>query len=153
VISVNDERRTVLKVLAGCAGAGVVAAAAVPAIALVAEPATEGGGGEGGWTRLLRLEALEPGQPAKAVVIGAEQDAWTRAPDRRIGTVGLVRDAGAAVHAYSAVCPHLGCAIEHEADHFVCRCHDSVFDLHGAARTGPSPRGMDPLEVRVADGW
>jgi Rieske Fe-S protein len=142
-----------LKVLAGCATAAVAAVGVGPAIALVTEPGNEVGVGEIPWLRVARLEVLEPGRPTKVAVVGAEVDAWVRAPDRRLGTVWLIKDSETAVRALSAICPHLGCTIEHEQNQFVCPCHDSAFGPNGEVRTGPSPRGMDPLEVRIAEGW
>jgi Rieske Fe-S protein len=128
----------------------VVGVAVAPAAALVA-----GGGGGGGadWIRVARVEGLEPARPTKVSLVGPEIDAWTRAPDRRIGAVWLIRDSATAVRAFSSICPHLGCGIDLSGDHFVCPCHDTAFDLRGGHVSGPSPRGMDPLEVRIADGW
>lgn len=148
-----SERRVALKVLVGCAGAALGGAVVGPAATLVAEPGRAAGSEQGQWLRVARLDALEQGVPARANVVGSDTDAWTRAPDRRLGTVWLIRDGAAAVRAYSAVCPHLGCAIDLAGDHFTCPCHDSAFDLRGEPRTGPSPRGMDPIDVRLEDGW
>lgn len=75
-------------------------------------------------------------------------------PDRRLGAVWLIRRGEAAhtLQALSAVCPHLGCLIDRQGDGFNCPCHVSAFTAEGRALDGPSPRGMDPLEVRVRDG-
>jgi menaquinol-cytochrome c reductase iron-sulfur subunit len=152
------ERRTVLKVVASAVGAGAVGIAAVPAAGLVLAPAKATGGGAaagegaGRWITVARLDALELGKPTKVAVVGAETDAWTVAPDRRLGAVWLIRDGEGAVRAYSVICPHLGCGVELDRDHFACPCHDSVFDLQGHRTAGPSPRAMDPIEVRLADG-
>lgn len=145
------ERRTVLKVLATAAGGAAVGVAAVPAAGLVVAPAAKGAGSDEQWTTVARLDALAPGRPVKVAVTGAERDAWTVAADRRLGAVWLIRE-GDAVRAYSVVCPHLGCGIELIEARFACPCHTSAFDLQGRPVTGPSPRGMDPLETRVADG-
>jgi Rieske Fe-S protein len=142
-----------LKVLAGCATAAVAAVGVVPAVAFVTEPGREGPVGEIPWMRVLRLDALEPARPAKVAIVGAEVDAWARSSDRWLGAVWLIRDDEATVRAYSAVCPHLGCTIELAQDHFVCPCHDSDFDFRGDVLTGPSPRGMDPIPVQIAEGW
>jgi menaquinol-cytochrome c reductase iron-sulfur subunit len=148
-----SERRYFLKVVAGCASAGLAGIALVPAVAFVSEPGQAQPKGEGDWTRLIRLDALEVGKPTRIAVVGAEIDAWVRAPDRRLGMVWLIRDDLTRIRAFSAVCPHLGCAIELDNTQFSCPCHDSAFSLNGERRTGPSPRGLDPLEVRIADEW
>jgi menaquinol-cytochrome c reductase iron-sulfur subunit len=148
------ERRTVLKVLTGCAGATVAAVGAATTGAFVAQSERRAGSASGSsWRRVTRIDALEQGKPTRAAVIGAVEDAWVRAPDRRIGSVWLVRDGDRAVRAYSAICPHLGCSIDAQEDRFVCKCHDSHFSAQGAVLDGPSPRGMDPLEARVTEGW
>ena len=86
--------------------------------------------------------------------MGIEVDAWSVTPARRVGAVWLLREGagGDTVKALSAVCPHLGCLIERRGDGFNCPCHVSAFARDGRALDGPSPRAMDPIEVRVRDG-
>lgn len=54
----------------------------------------------------------------------------------------------------SAVCPHEGCEVawDGNANRFSCPCHESFFAADGSRISGPSPRGLDPLPVRVQDG-
>ena len=54
----------------------------------------------------------------------------------------------------SAICPHEGCEVawEQARNRFSCPCHESYFSADGARLSGPSPRGLDPLPVRVQDG-
>jgi cytochrome b6-f complex iron-sulfur subunit len=41
--------------------------------------------------------------------------------------------------AISAVCTHLGCNVNHEAEKgFACPCHGSTFEADGRVRTGPA---------------
>lgn len=151
-VTVSDRRR-VLKVLAGCATAAAASASVGPALAFLTEAGDSGGGMDVPWIRLMRLEAIPLSRPTKVSVVGSQVDAWTRWPQRRLGAVWLIRDSDTRVRAFSAICPHLGCAIEFARGGFYCPCHDSAFDLQGQRRSGPSPRGLDPLEVRVMDGW
>ena len=146
------ERRKVLKFLAGAAGATAAGAAGVPSIGLVLAPLATAGTDAGGWTRLLRLDALAVGQVHKVNVVGSETDAWTVASGRRLGAVFLMRDASDGVKAVSNVCPHLGCGVDIEGNHLSCPCHDSDFSFDGRRMTGPSPRDLDPIEVRIDDG-
>jgi len=70
---------------------------------------------------------------------------------RDLGSVFLLRtDTG--LRALSAVCPHLGCSVASDARGFACPCHESRFAADGSVQGGPSPRGLDPLPVRVVDG-
>ena len=54
----------------------------------------------------------------------------------------------------SAVCPHEGCEVawDANANRFSCPCHESYFAADGSRISGPSPRGLDPLPMRVQDG-
>lgn len=54
----------------------------------------------------------------------------------------------------SAVCPHEGCEVmwEQNQNRFSCPCHESYFAADGSRISGPSPRGLDPLPMRVQDG-
>jgi Rieske Fe-S protein len=61
------------------------------------------------------------------------------------------------VVAYSAVCTHTGCDItewRQPDGHFRCLCHDSEFDPRDAAevRTGPAPRRLPALPLKLEDG-
>lgn len=154
------DRRRVLKAVAGAAGITAAGAAVVPAVTVVASAANPPGlpgrraAAGDGWSAVARWDELAVGTPLRAHVVGAEVDAWSVSPDRRVGTVWLLRG-GAGVEtlrALSAVCPHLGCVIEHREGSFVCPCHVSDFGPTGAAQRGPSPRAMDPIESRVRDG-
>jgi rieske iron-sulfur protein len=61
------------------------------------------------------------------------------------------------VVAYSAICPHTGCEVVNwlnETQILDCPCHNSEYDPKAGARvvSGPSPRGLAALPLRVADG-
>jgi rieske iron-sulfur protein len=61
------------------------------------------------------------------------------------------------VVAYSAICPHTGCEVVNWlADKQIldCPCHNSEYDPKAGARvvSGPSPRGLAALPLRIADG-
>jgi len=149
----NPDRRTALRALVtlgGCAYAGVIA---VPAAQFLA-PSAADGQGNARWIRVGRLADLPQGEPRRLAVVGDERDAFNVTKDQQLGAIWVVRE-GDKVRAMSAVCPHLGCSIDIGADKksFSCPCHTSRFSLGGAAESGPSPRAMDPLDVRVAEGF
>lgn len=53
-------------------------------------------------------------------------------------------------NAFSTVCPHQGCAVTTVTNgEIICPCHRSAFGLDGAVRSGPAPRGLDPVPVTV----
>src|SRR6478609_1951046 len=57
------------------------------------------------------------------------------------------------VTAFTATCPHLGCAVEFDGakKEYECPCHKSGFAIDGKKLFGPSRRGLDPLPVKLAD--
>lgn len=54
----------------------------------------------------------------------------------------------------SAVCTHAGCIVEWSAasGQFICPCHRSTFDIDGSVLSGPAPRRLPKLAVRVRNG-
>jgi nitrite reductase/ring-hydroxylating ferredoxin subunit len=110
-----------------------------------------------GFSRVCPLNALPAdGTPQQFVVYSAVSDAWTRATNQRVGSVFLSRtdaDGKSTVTAFTATCPHLGCAVEFNAneDRFQCPCHESGFGTDGKKLFGPSLRGLDPLQVKLLE--
>jgi len=150
---VSTGRRGALKALVAVGGVAYAGAIVVPAAQMLAP---KGGGAEGAarWIRVGRLADIAVGEPKRVVVIGDERDAYTVTRDEQLGSVWLLRE-GEKVTCFSAVCPHLGCSIDVNADKksFNCPCHTSTFSLAGEALAGPSPRAMDPLSVRIVEGF
>lgn len=145
------------KVLAGLMAAGGLAIGAVlglPGVAYVLDPLLRRREGKGSWRKVAELSRLSKDHPVAVPVLGEQVDAWTRAPERKLGAVWLRVLDDNKVQALSAECPHLGCKVGYEADHkqFACPCHESAFGLDGAVKAGPAPRAMDTLEARVVDG-
>lgn len=99
------------------------------------------------------MDALHEGVVKRVVLIADRRDAWEIEKDVELGAVWLVRR-GDEVRAWSVICPHLGCAIEQNANApgFTCPCHDSTFDAEGRRLGGPSPRDLDLLATRVDEG-
>lgn len=155
----DPDRRKFLKVATCALGGGVGLVAAVPALRLITDP--------GGKitvttpTEPLDLGPLETfrvgGDPRRVDVIApVVKDGWTSARNVVLGAAWIRRTAETKVEAFSAVCPHLGCAIGWEkaqsGGHFLCPCHDSTFAISGERQTGPSERGLDPLPVKLENG-
>jgi menaquinol-cytochrome c reductase iron-sulfur subunit len=145
-------RRGALKVLVVVSGAAACGAICVPGAELLTAPVHSGGGTER-WIRTVKLDALADGAPKKVAIVADARDAWMMERQKELGAVWMVRR-GQSVECFSAVCPHLGCSIGFEASSgFFCPCHDSSFAADGAAKKGPSPRGMDKLTTRVSEGY
>jgi menaquinol-cytochrome c reductase iron-sulfur subunit len=141
-------------VVAAAGTCAIAATVGIPAALFVAAPLSAAGA-PGKKFVVAHLDELEIGVPKKVAIVGDEIDAWTRAKERRLGAVWLLRTSDKEVRALSVVCPHLGCGVEVTIDAgkpkgFACPCHDSAFDLDGQRVAGPSPRAMDPLPVEVS---
>ncbi len=154
----DTSRRTALKTFVAAGALAYAGALCVPALGFLN---STGGSKEDGaakserWVRVGRLADLPAnGEPRRMAVIDDERDAFTVTRNQLLGAVWLVRE-GEKVRAMSSVCPHLGCAIDVNPDKksFNCPCHASRFSLMGVPEAGPSPRDMDALPTRIADGW
>ncbi len=66
--------------------------------------------------------------------------------------VVLRRTSDTEVTAFTAVCPHAGCAVRVSGDVLICPCHGSEFDATGAVTQGPADRDLAPVAVVVTDG-
>src|SRR5205085_4446870 len=101
-------------------------AATVPIVRIVIDPA-------GKQTVTTPREPLDIGpvarysdEPTKVEIVAPLiKDAWAAARDVVLGAA-YVRRSGDAVQAWSAVCPHLGCAVafDKSAKNYLCPCHD-----------------------------
>jgi len=95
------------------------------------------------------------GKPHSFPVVTDWRDAWNHYPQKKIGAVYLIRQPGGELPiAFTAKCPHAGCAIGYSAadEKFKCPCHTSVFNIDGSRARGDqevAPRGMDALEVTL----
>jgi len=87
----------------------------------------------------LDLAGLAPGEATVA--------------DEHDDPVAVYRDEGGAVHAVSAVCPHMGCLVtwndgERSWD---CPCHGSRFDVDGSVLDTPAVDGLDSVDLGADD--
>jgi cytochrome b6-f complex iron-sulfur subunit len=51
----------------------------------------------------------------------------------------------------SLLCPHLGCQVDDEEDHFTCPCHGSSFDDVGKLVRGPAKTSLNQLSLNTDD--
>jgi Rieske Fe-S protein len=95
------------------------------------------------------------GTPVRVPVTAESlRDAWTLHGASALGAAWLSRTGDGQVRALSAVCPHLGCAVDFDPakGNYRCPCHTSSFAPGGERESGPAKRGMDPLPCDVVDG-
>jgi len=151
----SDPRRRFLAVLAAGATALTGALAAIPGLGLLLNPLLQKSAGPG--STPIRVSAtpadVKPGKPVRVDVISNVSDGWARFEKVKLGAAWLVRGEAGRLRAFSTVCPHLGCGIDYDekAGKFLCPCHNSGFGTDGQCQYGPSPRGLDELELVTND--
>lgn len=152
-------RRDLYRFGAVALGGVMTAILAVPGVAYLLDPVLrrKQGGDGGGAVPLARLSELKVGEPKAFPILQARQDAWVKYPPEPVGSVWLIRqpdDAPEKVLAFTAECPHLGCAVNLSPDgkSFRCPCHNSGFGLDGAPLNSIPPRSMDALKVEPLEG-
>jgi menaquinol-cytochrome c reductase iron-sulfur subunit len=93
----------------------------------------------------------DDGTPQQVCVTKDRRDAWNQILNQPVGNVWLRKEKTGEILAFSAICPHLGCSVEHRASEgdFFCPCHNSTFSLDGVPQNKIPPRPMDSLPVRV----
>jgi Rieske Fe-S protein len=64
--------------------------------------------------------------------------------------IAVYRDENNMLHAYSAVCPHLACVVQWNAEErsFDCPCHGSRFTKYGEVINGPAVSNLKEIEIR-----
>lgn len=147
----EGSRRKFMLAGAGALGVCVAGVTVAPALSLLTHPLnTPTTSGSDAFIPAGKLAQFQGSLPVKVDLYADKVDAWNRVVEVKIGSAWVLRE-GQELRALSTVCPHLGCAIDYDAEagKFLCPCHDSYFSLEGAVETGPSPRGMDPLEVQT----
>ena len=148
----DPDRRGFLKALAGVFTAALTAAAAVPVVGTVLTPLLRKKPSEGGYLPAGKLEGLVVGLPKRVELINTVVDGWARSVGV-VGAVWLLKNPDGSVSALSSICPHSACSIGLKSkETYGCPCHDSAFGFDGKPLSGPSPREMDPLTVKVQDG-
>ncbi|HEX6592303.1 MAG TPA: FAD-dependent oxidoreductase, partial [Moraxellaceae bacterium] len=65
------------------------------------------------------------------------------------GHVALYRDGQGHPHAFSPVCPHMGCHVKWNPGEktWDCPCHGSRFDTQGEIISGPALKPLDPVDL------
>lgn len=100
---------------------------------------------------MLRLVSSGGGASAAAPVELGPPGSLSVGQARDHGPVALVRDQGG-YFALSLICPHLGCrpAWQQSQRRFLCPCHGSSFALDGERLSGPAPKGLSHVALRVS---
>ena len=161
--SQETPRRTFIGRLTLALGGVLTAAISAGPIGMLLHPVLkrQSGSEADAWSAVASAASFPVGGAPKRVVLKEDrQDAWLRQPGVPVGSILVQRESDEAFKVFSAVCPHLGCAVGYQAANkrFLCPCHTSSFTLagellpHADGSPNPAPRGLDPLEWRVQAG-
>ncbi|MEW5974194.1 MAG: ubiquinol-cytochrome c reductase iron-sulfur subunit [Acidobacteriota bacterium] len=101
------------------------------------------------WAEVGSLTQMPIGVPEQVVYRRNRADGWKVTSEKT--SAWVVRTSDRDAIAFAPQCPHLGCAYHWDSSNkeFLCPCHASTFSLEGDVLSGPSPRGLDRLAVKV----
>ena len=102
------------------------------------------------WLDVASVSELTGAQPLARKIVAEQITGWAITKEEH--NVFVLPSKNNQV--FSAVCPHEGCEVawDQNTSRFSCPCHESYFAADGARMSGPAPRGLDPLPMRVQDG-
>lgn len=146
------DRRLFLGALAAIGSAGMAALCSVTMLRYLLSP-LHAGNDAASWSDVGEAsEFAADGVPLRRTIQFAQQDGWREIVSME--PVFVHRNQAGEFEVLSAICPHLGCTVawQLEQDAFVCPCHGGRFAPDGQHLSGPPPRGMDRLPVRVHEG-
>lgn len=127
------ERRRFLRLLLAVFGSTALASFLYPMIRFLAPPAGEAK------TEVLTLKKSD-------IPIGGSRDIiFNNRP------AVVINHTGKGLLAFTKVCTHLGCLVEYDEiqNKLICPCHAGTFDLEGNVLSGPPPKPLPKLPLRV----
>ncbi len=104
------------------------------------------------WIELGPQSRFRSEAPQKATFKYESTAGYTRKV--RNSFVWILPDSSEALVALSAVCSHTGCNVAwNEGEQlFVCPCHDGRYATNGEVVSGPPPRPLQELQVKLENG-
>ena len=140
----SDRRSFLTKFVA--AGSAIVGAGLAGLAAIVLSPRLTATGRK--WRKALLLADLPASLPYTAVLTERHEDGWYNTKRQKVVFIDKVGDE---YRALSATCSHLGCNVKWEAtnNQFKCPCHGGCYDRSGKVLSGPPPRALNAVNIRV----
>jgi Rieske Fe-S protein len=92
------------------------------------------------------LDYFDPGDVKSIHDLETDQGAIVNLKGKK---VAIYKDEMNVLHAYSAICPHLGCVLQWNGDEhsFDCPCHGSRFTCEGNVVNGPAVSNLKQVEL------
>jgi cytochrome b6-f complex iron-sulfur subunit len=96
-----------------------------------------------------------PGEKGKSKQISLKRSEIPAGEAKDIPFAGMpamvINRPGRGFVAFSRVCSHLGCLVDYDKvrNRIFCPCHAAVFDLEGNVVTGPPPKPLQKLPLKV----
>ena len=145
----KGSRRGFLKILIIVFNAMSAAALAVPGLGYLLTPVFRTGNGS--WVSLGAKDKYKSTTPQKAIFAYISESAYTR--KEKEGFVWICWDAMQqnAYTVFSPVCSHTGCNVawQDARSEFVCPCHNGTYDSEGKVISGPPPKPLKKLPVKI----
>ncbi|MGR3311610.1 MAG: ATP-binding cassette domain-containing protein [Candidatus Brocadiales bacterium] len=104
------------------------------------------------WVEIGDTAGFSPGAPSMEDVTLVVRDGWAKV--RKSQNVFVIKDESGQFVIFSNSCTHLGCAVRWIGDkkHFLCPCHNGIFDFNGNVIAGPPPKPLKRLNYKIAEG-
>lgn len=127
------KRRSFLKALLASLGVVSFASFVYPVLRFLAPP-----GGEAGEKKVVLWKQEIPVGTSKVIVFDGKP-------------IIVINSQAKGFLALSKVCTHLGCLVEYEKERnrLICPCHAGVFDLDGNVVSGPPPKPLPKVALRI----
>ncbi len=105
------------------------------------------------WVELGQVAELPTDRVNRVNYSTKSTDAWREVTKR--GTVYVYsKDGGHSFMALDGTCTHLGCIVQWHEDEqrYICPCHAGYFTREGQVISGPPPKPMRQLAVKIENG-
>lgn len=146
----NLDRRQFLVRLSLLAGSIPAALVAVPVLSALLGPLL--GRQKQAWRKVADLVDIPVGETKLITYVNADPLPWAGVTAK--SAAWLMRESEDKFVAFSAHCSHLGCPVrwEKEAQLFMCPCHGGVYYKDGTVASGPPPKPLTKIQVRINRG-
>lgn len=145
-------RRTFLGWILGVGTVSIAGLLSIPLVRFALDPLTRSATSTG-WSDLgPTSDFSETNVPQKRTISITQIDGWRTVISEK--SIYVVKKASGELTVLTSICSHLGCSVKYNetTNQFKCPCHNGTFTTEGKLVSGPPPRDMDNLDMRIQDG-